>query len=176
MLLSFSRTSARSIPSAIILILSCSFMVFLIRAALAIPVSPSGRSLINRPSFICNPFIIVSVFVKIINFVRYLGVEGSTRACNFFFVTEKRFFSRWGGVFSASPLQLFWVFCCALYILITRWITAEFPPSILLIVCRGASPSIVYATAPTPSRSAPHINDRLPNVTRWYAMLCRLGN
>ena len=71
----------------------------------------------------------------------------------FFFVTEKRFFSRWGGVFSAPPLQLFWVFCYALYILIPRWITAEFPPSLLPCKLGGITLLVVYA--PTPSPPAP---------------------
>jgi len=104
---SFSRTSARSIPSAIILILSCSFMAFLIRAARAIPVSPSGRSLINRPFFICNPSIIVIVFVKIINFVRYLGVEGYYTMHAQPRVVKSDFFSRVGGRFCSAPRGFF---------------------------------------------------------------------
>ena len=88
-------------------------MAFLIRAARAIPVSPSGRSLTNRPFFICNPFIIVSVFTKIIIFVRYLGVEGYYALCARGRPTESDVFFDRGVVVWLAVVQLFWVFWLA---------------------------------------------------------------
>ena len=88
-------------------------MVFLIRAACAIPVSESGRSLINRPFFICNPFIIVSFFVKIINFVRYPGVEGYNVLCACRRALENRFFFDGGVVVWLAVVRFFWLFWLA---------------------------------------------------------------
>jgi len=58
----------------------------------------------------CNPFIIVSVFVKIINFVRYLGVEGYNGACERGRPTESDVFFDGGVVVWLAVVRFFWVF------------------------------------------------------------------
>ena len=105
--------SARSIPSAIILILRSSSMILFILAAFCIPVIELGLSLINLPSFTYNPLLSIRLIIlRLLKYTKLLDTPGCWVIYGYTQpgLSGKRFFLVQIQIWSFDFGSFFWLF------------------------------------------------------------------